>query len=359
MFRSVLIFSFYFLAVPFGEAQGGRVDSCLTSEADAYMDRQQAALLGEVFAVARQYPPAWPAPRIRQTALYLFDAVMHDPAVAYRRPVQKIFHERIAAAVRDMEKTRVQEGARVWKLYNMGYVVRTASVTVAFDVVRGYSVGSAGFTLPDSLMRRLAAQCDILFVSHKHRDHQDPVVARLFLAAGKPVVAPRQVWLGTSLYDSVTHLPRVADSLQHLTLPGGRTLGVIVYPGHQMARTDVNVVLILTPEGIHIAHLGDQINEGDFMDDFAWIDHVAEHYSVDIMMVTVWASHLPRIARGFRPRLTLLGHEDELGHPVDDRDPWWGDTTYSEPSLRAFYNSGFPYLRMMWGETFHYLPHEK
>ncbi len=337
----------------------GRCDTCLSARSDAYMDRQQGVLLEEVFGVADVWPPAWPEPRIRQTALYLFDAVMHDRVVACRPAVQRVFHERISKAVAEMERTEVEEGAVIWKLYNMGYVVRTPSVTVAFDVVRGTTAGAA-FALSDTLIRRLARQCDVLFVSHKHRDHQDPVVARIFLKAGRPVVAPDQFWRDDPLFRKVTHLPRQAGRVQLLPLPArGDTLQVVIYPGHQMASIDVNVVLVITREGLRIAHLGDQVNDGDFMPDFAWIDHVKERFPVDIMITTVWASHLPRIAEGFSPELTLLGHEDELGHPVDDRDPWWGDTAWSEPSLRAFYRSSFPYLRMLWGESYHYLPRTK
>lgn len=333
------------------------IDPCLSKKSNDYMDRQQEALLREVGEVTDANLPGYPAPRIRQTALYLFDAVMHDKYVAYRKPVQEFFHKRIERAITDIENTQVDEGAKIWKLYNMGFVVKTKSVTIAFDIVRAVSSDSKDFELSTDKIKRIAKQCDVLFVSHKHDDHQDKSVAQIFLDAGKPVVAPDQFWKNDPIFSKITHLKREANKLQKLKIKNGKTkLKVVIYPGHQMAGTDVNVPLVLTPEGINIAHLGDQINEGDFMIDYDWIDNVAKNFHVDIMIPTNWTNELIRIAKGFNPELTIIGHEDELGHPVHDRDPFWGDTEHSEPSLVEFLNSGFPYLFMIWGESYHYIP---
>jgi len=162
--------------------------------------------------------------------------------------------------------------------------------------------------------------------------------------------ATAQLEIG-ELYASTRSMP------YGLKLKGGKLkLKVVVYPGHQMKKTINNVTLVLTPEGINFAHLGDQINEGDFMVDFDWIDHVKEHFKVDFIMPTVWANDLVRITRGFDPKMVFLGHANELGHPVYDRDPFWGDTVFSEPSLKALLKSDYPVLMTTWGESYHYMP---
>jgi len=336
------------------------IDPCLNKKSNDYMDRQQEALLREVAEVMDANLPGYPAARIRQTALYLFDAVMHDKYVAFRKPVQEFFHMRIEKAITDIENTQVDEGAKIWKLYNMGFVVKTKSVTMVFDLVRAVSSDSKDFELSTDIIKRFAKQCDVLFVSHKHDDHQDKTVAQIFLDAGKPVVAPDQFWKEDPIYSKITHLKREANKVQKLKIKKGKIkLKVVIYPGHQMAKTDVNVPLVFTPEGINIAHLGDQINEGDFMIDYDWIDKVSENFHVDIMIPTNWTNELTRIAKGFNPALTIIGHENELGHKVDDRDPFWGDTEHSEPSLVAFLNSDYPHLLMIWGESYHYIPTKK
>jgi hypothetical protein len=51
--------------------------------------------------------------------------------------------------------------------------------------------------------------------------------------------------------------------------------------------------------------------------------------------------------RGFSPKLVITGHENELGHSVDHREPFW--LTYDR-----LHESPAPFLMMTWGESFHY-----
>ncbi len=73
---------------------------------------------------------------------------------------------------------------KVYKIYNEGIVARTASVTLAFDLARGWCQGKN--VLPDALgVQQILDRCDILFLTHNHGDHVDPVVVDMFLKAGK------------------------------------------------------------------------------------------------------------------------------------------------------------------------------
>jgi hypothetical protein len=78
------------------------------------------------------------------------------------------------------------------------------------------------------------------------------------------------------------------------------------------------------------AHIGDQINEGEFMVDYAWIDEVKKHHKVDVLLTNNWTNEILRIVQGFNPKLVLPGHQCELGHPIDDRVPYWGDAEFLE-----------------------------
>jgi len=51
-----------------------------------------------------------------------------------------------------------------------------------------------------------------------------------------------------------------------------------------MSSHENNVTLVITPEGYSIAHRGDQINEGNFMIDYDWIDKVKDYHKVDILI---------------------------------------------------------------------------
>ena len=357
-------------------AAGQRVDPRLSEGDDAYLNRQASALLARVGETLQRLPPRLPEPPERRLALLLLDSVLHDAYAPNRPPVQDYYHARIRHAVEAMENTHVDRGAVIWKLYNHGFVVRTPTVTLAFDLYRGPSafrvddaqggrsgVLSPGFPISDDLAGRLVRQCDVLFISHPHGDHADEAIARAFLAQGKPVVAPPEVFGGTPLRDRITHLQREAHTLQRLAIQNGRRqLGVVAYPGQQYQGRGVpnNVVLVFTPEGMSFAHNGDQINDPypQYQADYAWIDQVHEHHRVDVLMTNCWTDDIYRFTRGFNPRLVIPGHENELGHQLWDRVPYWGDAEYLQLSYPQLLASRYPVLVMTWGERYHYQPDE-
>jgi L-ascorbate metabolism protein UlaG (beta-lactamase superfamily) len=348
-------------AVPLaqGEPPSGptKVDPHLNEREDAYLTRQANAFLEQAQLTLSKLPPQYPEPRERFQALLLLDAVLHDVHAAQRPPVQQFFRSRMETALRELETNRVDQGARIWKLYNMGFIVRTRTATVAFDLVRGSSARCPEFALSTETVERFVTQCDALFISHRHGDHVDEGVARTFLAQGKPVVAPPQVWAGKPFHSSMTHLKREADLEQTLPIQrASRELKVVIFPGHQMEEVENNVSLVIMPEGLSFAHLGDQINEGAFMPDYAWIDQVAKHHHVDVLLPPCWTNELLRIAEGFRPELILPGHENELGHPIDDRVPFWGDSQFLQLTYPELKRSRYPVIVMAWGESIQYRP---
>jgi L-ascorbate metabolism protein UlaG (beta-lactamase superfamily) len=333
------------------------LDPNLNAQGDAFMTRQAKALLGAADETLKRVAPQWPEPAERHLALLLMDGVLHDKYAQQRPPVQDFFHTRIKAAVAQMEQTQVKEGAKIWKLYNMGFVVRTASVTVGFDLTRATSSRAEGFFIPEDLMTALIKQCDVLFISHKHGDHAEEWVAQTFLDQGKPVVTPPEIWEGKLIHEKITHLERDANKTQTLPVQkGAKELKVVCYPGHQMKDTQNNVSLVTTPEGISMCHIGDQINEGDFMVDYAWIDTVAKNHHVDIFLPNCWTNELFRIVKGFNPELVIPGHENELGHPIDDRVPYWGDAEFLNLTNPELLKSNYPVVPMTWGESYTYTP---
>ena len=344
-----------FQILTFGQ-NDNTIDPSLDKKGDDYMNRQTEAFISEIKATITNLPPQYPLPRERYLGLLLIDAVLHDFHAARRPPVQDFFHSQITNALKEIESTTIEEGAKIWQLYNHGFIIRTKSITIAFDMVTGESAQSDGFTLSNDIMSRLIDQCDALFISHRHRDHKDLWVAQQFLDQDKPVVAPPQVLDGQPIHDKITHLKREAHTIQKLQVKNkGISIDVVIYPGHQMSSHENNVTLVISPEGISFAHMGDQINEGDFMIDYKWIDKVAEHHQVDILMPPCWTNEIYRIVKGFNPKLVIPGHENELGHTIDDRVPFWDDSEYLEltyPELKA---SDYPLVLMTWGESYHYL----
>jgi len=311
---------------------------------DGYYNQQAFATLELVEKAIGKYPPQFPEPLERKMAMLMLDGVLHEEKAAQRPSVQQFLHRRIKNAAKELEFTQVSEGAMIWKMYNEGFVVRTSSVTLAFDLSRAFYI--EGFAIPDPIMQRVIDQCDVMFVSHRHRDHADPWVAQQFINQGKPVIAPEEVWSDLAFHAEVTHLKREAHLKQSLPVQKGKhTLEVIVYPGHQGPEIPNNVPLVFTPEGMSFSQTGDQSLD----EDFVWIDEVGQRFRVDVVFPNCWTTDIARLAEGFHPNLIMTGHENEMNHTVDHREANF--LTYTR--LRK---SNYPSLLMTWGESFHYIP---
>lgn len=312
---------------------------------DGFINQQAGVTLGLANDLLKMHPPTPEEPLKRKMALLMIDNVLHEEQAAYRPSVQKFLHDRIKNVVEEIRTEQIKEGAVIYKLYNHAFVVKTPSVTFGFDLTRGLRRVEA-FALREELVRKLIDVVDVCFVSHLHRDHADGWVAERFLEQNKPVVAPPNVWSDEPFYQKITHLKRKAHEIQELYLPSkGINLQVVNYPGHQGETIPNNVYLVHTPEGMTFSQTGDQSNH----DDFEWIDQVGDYHKVDVVMPNCWTTDIKRLIRGFRPGLTIPGHENEMGHRIDHREPFW--LNYIRLS-----DIPFSWIQMTWGEKYHYLP---
>lgn len=284
---------------------------------------------------------------LRRAALIRLDDVLHIPSTPEKPLVQAFYRARMERAVEEIERTTVTEGMRIWKLYNHGFLVRTATVSFTYDLVPG--VEKLGFTIPAALMDRLVAQSDATFISHLHGDHASAEIARRFLAAGKPVVAPEALWKDQpDLAGRLTILERSTKIEHELRVRGGaQMLRVMAYPGHQGPPVLNNISLVTTPEGFTTVQTGDQWQMDEPGDDFEWISSIGRDRDVDVLLPNCWTNHLDRMVRGVNPKLVITGHENEMGHVVPHRED------YTQTYNRLF---GIPYpsIVMTWGESFLY-----
>ena len=334
---------------------GGFPDLQLSQKDNEFIDRQDKVFLDTIQFVLKNNPPAIHDNFRRTTAKMLMDAVFHDRFAAYRKPVQQFFHDRVLQVLGELENTRVEQGVRIWKIYDMGFIARTKSVTLAFDLVSGITSASEDFAMNSGEIARFARQCDALLITHKHEDHADIKVAKAFIDAGLPVLATDETWPNDPIFSKIIHPERSADKLQQLKLKK-HSLDFYVFPGHQLRSAINNVYMVKTPEGITLVHDGDQINEDDMMIDWQWIDRIGKQHPVDVLMTNAWTTDIMRIARGIYPKLVLPGHEIELGHTVWDRLPFWGDDEYLGLNYRELKKSDFPVVVLVWGESYLYVP---
>lgn len=330
-------------------------DPSLNPAENQYLDKQAEALLSEVNQVLSNKLPDYPEAPARRTALLLLDAVLHEVYAPHRAPVQDFFKARITRAIDEIASSELNEGMRIWKLYNHGFVVQTKSAIIGFDLVRGKSVKVEQFCIEDAEMSRLIDLCDVLFISHYHADHAEEWVAQTFLNQGKPVVTPPDIWEGKPISKQITHMEREAHRVQLLPIHDGQVnLKVVVYPGHQGLDIINNTYLVTTPEGLSVAQMGDQSND----DDFDWIDGAGKHQDLDILLPNCWTTDIVRVSKGFNPGLIITGHENELGHTIDHREPYWLTYQRQKGSDRFGGSSdvGYsqPLVLMTWGESYLY-----
>ncbi len=318
-------------------------------DVDGFYNRQHEVTLDLVNELIKRFPPAIPEPIERHSALLLLDGVFHDKKAPDRKSVQNFLIGRITDVADEIAKTQPEEGAVIWKLYNDGFVVKTNSASVAFDIVSGKSAGAEGFEIPENVIDKIVDNCDVLFISHKHSDHADISVAQKFIDQGKPVVAPDGVWNDSPVFNKIIHLAPIPEKVHQLKIKNGREqLKVKIYPGHQGYDVQNNVALVTTSGGITFCQTGDQAND----DDFKWIDKICEYNKVDILLPNCWTTDIKRMAKGINPKIIITGHENEMGHTIDHREPYW--LTYER-----LYRSPFPKLLMTWGEKYFYRGRKK
>lgn len=310
---------------------------------DEWVDRS----LQWVNYILAAYPPSLPEHPLRRAALIRLDDVLHLESAPRKQLVQNFYRGRMERVIEEIEKTKVTSGMRIWKLYNHGFLVRTATVSFTFDLVPG--TRTAGFAIPPELLARLVAQSDATFISHLHGDHANQDVARLFLAGGKPVIAPEGLWKDNAEFTArLTYPRRSTETVHPIAVKNGReTLRVVAFPGHQGPTVTNNVHLVKTPEGFTVAQTGDQWGDDVPGSDFDWLANISRHHQVDVFFPNCWTKGLDRMVRGVNPAVVITGHENEMAHTVDHREDY--TQTYTR-----LHGVPYPFVLMAWGEGWHY-----
>ena len=313
-------------------------DVAYWGEADAYLLRQAKYMYELVDEALDEYPPVVGAPTPRRLALYNLDAMLHETKYDNSEPFKAFVSSRANKVIEDM-LSPVKRGMKIYKIYNDGFVARTKSVTIAFDVVRGALNGES--IVSEEQIAAIVDRCDVLFLSHNHSDHVDRYVVDRFIAAGKPVVAASEILEGV---EGVTHYRSETEILdKEVVLKNGERLAVKIYPGHQ-SEMMCNVYAVTTPEGLTVAQTGDQYNK----EDFKWIATVKDQRpAIDALIINCWSMDIADAIKGFNPRYVLTGHENEMGHTIDHREAFWLTFQKLQPVEHD-------YVVMAWGEWFEF-----
>jgi hypothetical protein len=260
--------------------------------------------------------------------LTALDSSFADPYAALRSAVQAWFHQRIKDVNTDIKSGYLlgSTEAKIYHIYNMGYVVKTKKSTICFDLVRRKNSEAAAFAIPDDVMSDLVFACDALFISHVHDDHADSWVAQRMTALGKPVVGPAN--LGSAFNVALNSTDAYINVRQNLTLTTGETIGVFIYPGVQTidgnASLNVpnNIYVVVTPDNIRIAHIGDHHEYQLFPGDISNVKNKTGG-NTDILFFNAWSDGLVPYKNGFGAKLIVASHLEEIIHDMQARNPYY------------------------------------
>ncbi len=285
-------------------------------------------------------------------------------------PIRDLYVNQMFKAIKEIETCTVKTGIVIWQLYNMGYIVKTPTATLGFDVVRGLQKYNWGWEIPDAIPRELVRCMDVLFVTHYvdhyhkhsttwwHTDHCDRKIISLMQEAGKDVLLPSG---NEDYFKNQENIVFVGDN-HHIELPGMRIsafIGPHVYQDNS-AETPLRVYKVVTGEGKKIFFTGDF--------DYITKSAVPDQTDLDVLFLRcggvspLYDDQNPYDlgddedafflgTQKFHAKFVVAGHLGELSHP-----PGGGRESYvtaykifTEFADKARINQ----LIMFWGEKYH------
>lgn len=316
-------------------AQEKNSNKVFHGKAAAYYENQATRMYQLADEALDRFVPEIGAPIERRLALGNLDMLLHDTSLDYCDAMRNFISTRLTKLIAELD-TKAPKKGEILKVYNDAFIARTPKATIAFDLSRCFCLEQ--HFIPDSIIDAIVAHCDILFISHNHRDHADAYVAEQFLKAGKKVIAPTN-WQPDD--QRISHLRPEGKHSQTIALPEGRSIDVITYPGNQSDLMN-NIYIVTTQDGKTFAHVGDQYNR----EDLKWIANIRNEIPrPDVLTVNCWTYNLDDLCAGINARLVVTGHEDEMSHTVDHREAFW-------LTFEKFANLAYPYLVMGWGEWY-------
>ena len=229
---------------------------------------------------------------------------------------------------------KVPEGQlRLWRIYNMGFIIKGPRHTVAIDVThlpqfrdkpdRRCAPNKNFIIWKPKDWLRLVELTDMFVLTHPHGDHYCGKGIAAYLAAGKPVVLPCGLDK-LKMPDGVSGAGQNCIVLAHDNPEPIDIGGVKIwnFMGHQGKKVPCNVYL-MEIDGIRVAHNGDN-------SDIDKEKMLAKCPPADVIIASTWNRVRAMVgacaaAPGFdRSKAVLIpSHENEITHGVSNRESYW------------------------------------
>jgi hypothetical protein len=296
-------------------------------------------------------PPSTGNWRVRKEALLLLDYPLHvSGGPVWREQIGRFYQAFISHAIKAIANDTVREGLKVWKMYNMGFVVKGPHGCVGFDIHPGTRLAHP---LTERQLRKLARSLDVAVVSHPHHDHLNRSFLQMMLEEGKTIVLPA----GSAGSLSGPNVIRVYRRTQPVRVG---PIDIHCYAGWQRLIA-LNCVYVMHMDGYRVLHNGDNTRPEIYR-------RLARDRRVDIMLANCWA-RLGTPSGPMHTDILITGHENELSHPPTMRASY--RETYERLLKIGPKVSGVPAraielgepsgslprcMMMTWGESLHWKP---
>ncbi len=234
----------------------------------------------------------------------------------------------------EVVNAKIPEGQlRLWRIYNMGFIIKGPRHTVAIDVTnlplfrdkpdRRCAPNKDFIIWKPKDWRRLVELTDMFVLTHPHGDHYCGKGIAAYLAAGKPVVLPCGLDK-LKMPDGVSGagqncIVQAHDNPEPIDINGVKLWN---FMGHQGKKVPCNVYL-MEIDGVRVAHNGDN-------SDIDKEKMLAKCPPADVIIASTWNRVRAMVgacaaAPGFdRSKAVLIpSHENEITHGVSNRESYW------------------------------------
>ena len=307
----------------------------------------------------------------RETGLRLIDFPLHfnnyskdvssEDLRAFNKMVYKYCADARDRVFAEVEKTRVPENhLRLWRIYNMGFVIKGPRKTVAVDVTSlpFFRNSPDRKAKPDPELtlwraedwRRLVKLTDLFVLTHPHSDHYGRAGIKAYLEADKPVVLPcdlaRLRLAGKVDAFGMRHCVLLTkDNAVPVDVGGVKIWNFL---GNQGQKVPCNSYL-MDIDGVRVVHNGDN-------SDVSKDAMLAKCPPTDVIIGATW-NRIQSLVRScasapgfdFKNAMLIPSHENEIMHAVTHRE------SYQEMYERKdrLGDRSFPWPRVYplgWGE---------
>lgn len=245
----------------------------------------------------------------RTAPVTVFDSLLWEIDANQPTPfhISNYYAARLARVATEMEQP-VTTGFRVWAMYNHGFIVKTPTATVAFDLIEGKpeAVGGAAWDarIPDAILNRI----DVLMVSHEHIDHWD-------LSTRIPAAIKSR---GGSVVYPAAGLERAFLTKLMADREVFQTSGLRITAHAGLHNAPVNIYEVLTADGYRIVHTGDNQTSTS----------LPALQGVDVLLLNGWVNEsgsttnvvgMKRSIDKLRPNVMIPGHFESMSHLKSNR----------------------------------------